>query len=355
MKQINGKQTSLALIGYGYWGPNLARNLAQLTNAKVTFICDQDATRLEEIGRLYPATRLLTDYKTVINSSEVDAVIIATPAHTHYAIAKEALLAGKHVMVEKPLTVSSAHAEELIEIASGRNKVLMVGHTFEYNPAVRKIKELMDAKQLGDIFYIYSTRVNLGRVQRNLNALWSIAPHDISILLYLLNALPVEVSARGACYLTHNVQDVVFVDLVFPNGISAHIHASWLDPSKVRRMTVVGSKKMVVYDDVADEGKIKIYDKGAYKKDIAGYGEFQYKLHSGDIHIPKIDMVEPLRNECAHFVECIQENKKPLTDGENGLRVVHVLETAEASLRKNSVPVKLIQSMPEQAAYADIN
>lgn len=335
-------QVNTALVGYGYWGPNLARNLARLPMSCLAAICDQDAARLAGVSQLYPNARPVRDFQALLGDSTIDAVVIATPAHTHYALVKEALLAGKHVLVEKPLAMKVAEGEDLVAVAARAHKVLMVGHTFEYNPAVHKIRELIKTGQVGEVYYIYSTRVNLGRVQSDLNVLWSIAPHDISILLYLLEAMPLEVSARGASYLKGEVEDVVFVDLLLPNNVLAHIHASWLDPSKVRRMTVVGSQKMIVYDDVADEGKVKVYDKGVYKKRDAAFGEFHYHLHSGDIYIPKIDMTEPLYNECAHFLECVREGKRPLTDGENGLRVVRVLEAAEASLRGHGVPVKLV-------------
>jgi len=284
--------------------------------------------------------RTSTDYLDLLDS-QIDAVAIATPPRTHHQIAKDALLHDKHALVEKPLAMSSSEAEELIDIAQQHDKVLMVGHTFEYNPAVWKIKDLISTGEIGEVYYVYSNRVNLGRVQSDINALWSIAPHDISILLYLLETLPVEVSARGASYLNQDVEDVVFVTLAFPHNIMAHIQASWLDPSKVRQMTIVGSKKMIVYDDVASEGKIRIYDKGVYRKGEDIYGEFQYKLHSGDIHIPKIDMSEPLRNECAHFIECIREGKRPRTDGKSGLRVVRVLEAADHSLRSGGNVVRL--------------
>lgn len=333
--------TNVALIGYGYWGPNLARNLSQLAACRLAAVCDSSAGRLAEVEQFYPGARCVSDYRQVLADPGIDAVVISTPAQSHHALAMEALNSGKHVLVEKPLAMSVVQAEELVELAARQGRTLMVGHTFEYNPAVLKMRELMASGQIGETYYIYSTRVNLGRVQRDLNALWSIAPHDFSILIYLLQAMPVEVSARGARYLSDDVEDVVFVDLSFPRGILAHVHASWLDPSKVRRMTVVGSSKMIVYDDVADEGKIKVYDKGVYRKGDPSYGEFQYRLHSGDIYIPKIDMTEPLRNECQHFLECIQHGKRPLTDGENGLRVVRVLAAAQASLRQNGVPVQL--------------
>lgn len=329
----------VALIGYGYWGPNLARNLHQLPQSVFAACCDLDAGRLAKVAALYPGIRTTTRLEDIWQDPDIHAVVIATPARTHYSLARQALLAGKHVLVEKPIAMSSAETEELIALAEERRRVLMVGHTFEYNPAVLKIKELMDAGALGDIYYLYSTRVNLGRVQQDLNALWSIAPHDISIMNFLLGTMPLEVSARGAKYLSGLVEDVVFADLAYPNGIIAHIHASWLDPSKVRKMTIVGSRKMIVYDDIDPEGKVRLYDKGADR--INGsqiYGEFQYKLRTGDIYIPKIDLTEPLYLECAHFVECVQEGRRPRTDGLNGLRVVRVLEAAERSMAKNGVP-----------------
>jgi predicted dehydrogenase len=319
-------------IGYGYWGPNLARNFYQMKQSQLAAIADLDVKRLEEPARLYQA-RTYADYHELLADPTLDAVVVATPARTHFEVARDALECGKHVLVEKPLRMSSTEARALIALAEQKGRTLMVGHLFEHNAAVWKIRELVQQHAIGDVYYIYSSRVNLGRVQRDINALWSIAPHDISILLYVLGAMPVEVSARGASYLSENVDDVIFVTLTFPNKVLAHIHASWLDPSKVRQMTIVGSEKMIVYDDVNTESVLRIYDKGVYKRG-SDYGEFQLKLHSGDINIPKIDMSEPLRNECMHFVECIREGKRPRTDGENGLRVIRVLEAAQASMDK---------------------
>ncbi|MGQ9458352.1 MAG: Gfo/Idh/MocA family protein [Anaerolineae bacterium] len=331
---------SVGLIGYGYWGPNLARNFHQLPEATLAACCDVDPERLALVRRLYPHVRTTTRVEDLWADPSLDAVAIATPVRTHYGLAKAALEAGKHVLVEKPITACSTEAEDLIVLAERRGRVLMVGHTFEYNPAVWKIKELIQAGDLGEIYYAYSTRVNLGRLQRDLNALWSIAPHDISILIYLLEAMPHEVSARGGTYLDAGIEDVVFVDLEFPKGVVAHIHASWLDPCKVRRMTLVGSKKMVLYDDVDSEGKIRVYDKGVLRVGNGQiFGEFHYKVHSGDIWIPRIEASEPLRNECAHFVECILQGKRPRTDGESGLRVVRVLEAAQRSLERRGAPV----------------
>lgn len=330
-----------ALIGYGYWGPNLARNLYQNKAARLAVICDSAAERLVDVPRLYPGVATAADAGAVFADPAVEAVVISTPVRTHYALARAALQSGKHVLVEKPIALSSAECTDLIGLAERGKRTLMVGHTFEYNPAVLKIKELIDKDEIGQVYYVYSNRVNLGRVQRDVNVLWSIAPHDISILIYLLGAMPVEVSARGATYLSEGIEDVVFATLAFPNNVLAHVHASWLDPGKVRRMTVVGSRKMVVYDDVDSEAKIKIYDKGVYRKGDPVFGEFQFRLHSGDIFIPKIDMNEPLQVECQHFLDCIRTGQQPRSDGESGRRVVRVLEAAQESLVHGGVPVKM--------------
>ena len=333
----------VAVIGCGYWGPNLVRNFQALPEARLIACCDLDQAALARMGQLYPMARLATDAPELLADPDLDAVAIATPARSHYELARAALLAGKHVLVEKPLAMTSAEARALTELARAQGRVLMVGHVFEYHPAVHYIKAMLDAGDLGQPYYIYSTRVNLGRVQQDVNALWSIAPHDISILLYLLGQMPERVTAQGACFLNGRVEDVVFLTLTFPNNVLAHVHASWLDPSKARRLTVVGSRKMIVYDDVADEGKVKVYDKGVYRKGDDIYGEFQYRVHSGDIAIPKIDMTEPLRLECAHFLECVREGKEPRTGGENGTRVVRVLEAAQASLDAGGWPVAVSQ------------
>jgi predicted dehydrogenase len=329
--------TRIGLIGYGYWGPNLARNFHSLANVHLVAVADADAARLGEPARLYNA-RTCEDYRDLLSDPTLDAVAISTPARTHFEIARDALARGKHVLVEKPLAMTSADARELIALAHKNERVLMSGHTFEYNPVVWKIRELVESGVVGDVYYIYSNRVNLGRVQQDINAVWSFAPHDISILLYVLGTMPLEASARGGKYLNDHVEDVAFITLSFPKKILAHIHVSWLDPAKVRRMTIVGSQKMLVYDDVDAEARLRIYDKGVYRHGT-DYGEYQLKVHSGDISIPRIEMSEPLHNECAHFIECIRENKTPRTDGESGLRVIRVLEAAQESLAKNGAAV----------------
>ena len=340
MESSSADLINVAVIGYGYWGPNLARNFHQLPEARLALVSDLDTARLAEVARLYPATTVTADYRQALTRPEIEAVAVATPVRSHFAIAQEALLAGKHVLVEKPLALTTAEAEALIALAEQQRRTLMVGHTFEYNPAVWKIKELIAAGEIGQVYYAYANRVNLGRVQYDVNALWSIAPHDVSILLYLLEAMPLAVSARGATYLSQGVEDVVFLTLAFPGNVLAHVQASWLDPSKVRRLTIVGSEKMIVYDDVDNEAKVKIYDKGVYRKGST-YGEFQFRVHSGDIHIPRIDMTEPLRNECAHFIECVRTGRRPRTDGACGLRVVRVLEAAQRSLEQGGASVQV--------------
>lgn len=333
----------IAQVGYGYWGPNLARNFVQTPGAELAYVVDANQEALARVQSLY-GCQTTPDLSVALADPTVTAVAIATPARSHFALVKRALGAGKHVFVEKPLAMSTAEARELIAFADEVGLTLMVGHVFEYNPAVRFIKEAVQSGELGDVYYLYSRRVNLGRVQSDVNALWSIAPHDISVALYWLEQMPEAVSCHGASCLNGVVEDVIFLTLHFPGNLLCHVHVSWLDPSKVREMTVVGSKKMIVYDDVSAEGKVRIYDKGVYRKGDPIYGEFQYRLHSGDILIPRIDMREPLSLECAHFVECVRTGQRPQTDGENGLRVVSILEAGQRSLDTGGVKTPLAQA-----------
>jgi predicted dehydrogenase len=330
----------IALVGYGYWGPNLARNFAQARGGELYAVVDADPVARSKAAALYQC-RAMASLEEALADPLVDAVAIATPARTHYALTRAALEAGKHVFVEKPLTMDLAEGRIVAALAAERGRTLMVGHVFEFNGAVRYIKQAIARGELGDIYYLYSRRVNLGRVQSDVNALWSIAPHDISIALYLLGQMPVAVSCQGASCLLNGVEDVVFLTLHFPGNLLCHVHASWLDPSKTRETTVVGSKKMIVYDDVAAEGKVRIYDKGAFRKGDATYGEYQYKIHSGDILIPRLEMREPLAEECAHFVHCVRTGETPLTDAQNGLRVVEVLTAGQQSLQENGAKILL--------------
>lgn len=334
---------NIAVIGAGYWGPNLIRNIAQLPSARLHTLCDKDPKRLEHIAQQYAPLYQATDPAQVFENPEIEGVVIATPAQTHFELTKHALEAGKHVLVEKPLALASSEARQLVALADKNQCILMVGHVFEYNPAVRKLRDLVMSGDLGQVYYIYSTRVNLGQIRDDLNAFWNLAPHDISIINMLLNDAPKRVAAQGFSYLQpgQSLEDVVFAVLEYGSGVAAHVHTSWLDPNKIRRMTVVGEKKMVVYDDVSDN-RITVYDKGAaWVEDASSYGVHRLQTFTGDIYIPRLPSVEPLRAEIEHFITCIQTGQKPLSDGVDGLRVVQVLEAVSESLRQGGKPVDL--------------
>lgn len=331
----------VACVGIGDWGRNLARNFSQIEEVNLIWCGDTNKLRLEKIGKLYPNTQLSTDYQRILDDKKVDAVVIASSSSAHYRLAKEALLTGKHVFVEKPLALKAADAEDLVRLADKVNKKLMVGHLLKYHPAVEKLKELVSSGQLGDIYYIYSQRVNLGKVRSDENALWSFAPHDISVILYLLESKAEDVSARGQSYLQPGIHDVVFVNLHFKGKKMANIQLSWLDPHKERKITIVGSKKMAVFDDCENTEKIKIHDKGIdVNTEYSSYGD-SITLRFGDIIIPRIDMAEPLKLECRHFIDCIKHDKTPKSDGRDGLEVVKILEAAQKSLDQDGIPVKI--------------
>ena len=337
---MNSDEPRVALLGHGYWGPNLARNLhLRLGRAWVACV-DVDPERRAEVAHRYPWVRVLADPAEALADPSVDAVVLATPARTHAGLVQEALAAGKHVLVEKPLALSTVEAVALAEAAERAGRVLMVGHTFEYNPAVTRMRELIEAGELGDLWYLHSQRVNLGRIQRDINALWSIGPHDVSIANYLVGAAPLWVAARGARYLHADVEDVVFATLGYDGGVLAHLHVSWLDPSKLRRTTVVGSRRMVVFDDLDSEAKLRVYDKGADPV-AGGFGEFQFRLRRGDLHVPRTDLTEPLALELDHFLDCCRTGRRPRTDARNGVRVVATLEAAQQSLDKGGVQVEV--------------
>ncbi len=328
---------SVGLIGCGYWGPNLLRNFCALPACRVTRVAEIDKSRIEYLHKQYPAISVTSNAQDVF-SADIDAVVIATPAATHYALAKEALERHKHVLVEKPLAMTSIQAQELIDLAAKNNCRLMVGHTFEYNAAVNYLHEAITSGTIGKPYYLYAQRLNLGIVRQDINALWNLAPHDISILNFILNKLPQGVAADGKAFLQPGIEDVVFMTLHYPDDVLAHVQVSWLDPGKVRKMTVVGSEKMIVYDDVAD-AKIQVYEKGIRKQNISDslgryddFGKFQLIKVAGDVLFPKLDFVEPLKLECSHFLECIAGGQTPKTDGPNGLRVVRILEAAQRSL-----------------------
>lgn len=332
----------IGAIGCGYWGPNLIRNFVEIPGAVVVAIADLQRDSLNRMLERFPQIGTATqDYRDLFEMN-LDAVVIATPPASHFAIASECLRHGLHVLVEKPITLDSDAARELIRIADENDRILMVGHTFEYNPAVRTLKRMIDEGELGDIYYIDAVRASLGLFQTKANVIWDLAPHDISIIRYLLGEDPVSVSARGQACVQEGIEDIAYTTLVFPNNIMAHIRTSWLDPSKTRRITVVGSKKMVIYDDVESLEKLKVYDKGVKAiRRTDTFGEFSFAYHYGDVVIPYVRFEEPLRVQCQHYLDCIREGKRPQTDGHNGLRVVQIVEAAQQSLHSNGDQVKL--------------
>jgi predicted dehydrogenase len=327
---VTERPTQLGVVGLGYWGPNLARNFDRLPSASLRWICDASEEARERWARQFPDARVSADLDALLSDSELDAVAVATHVPSHADVATAVLGAGKHCFVEKPLAQSVADAERALAAAHGSRRVLMVGHLLEYHPGVQKLKELSDSGELGDrIYYIYGNRLNLGKLRADENALWSLGAHDVSVVLHLAGEEPREAVAHGESYVRDGVEDVVFCFLRFPSGLSAHLHLSWLDPHKERRFTVVGSRRMATFDDMALEGKLQIFDKG-FDEGSRGYGE--YITRAGDIFSPSIPNVEPLRVECEHFVECVRSGRRPRSDGQSGLRVVRVLEELQRSL-----------------------
>ncbi len=330
---------TVAVVGAGYWGKNLVRNFATAKRCNLKYICDLDKKVLAAQKKSFPAIATTSELDEVLNDAEVNAVVIATAVPTHFEIARRSLDAGKHTYVEKPMTLKAADAKTLVELAKDKKLKLMVGHLLEYHPAVNYLKDMIDKGQLGQPYYMYTQRVNLGIVRQDENAWWSLAPHDISIICYLLGSEPVSVTAHGQCYLQKGIEDVVFATIKFADNKVANVHCSWLDPHKIRKMTVVGSEKMVTFDDMEATEKIRIYDKGAaVKHDITtSYAEV-ISLRFGDIVIPKIPGGEPLSLECKHFVDCVLDGMPIRSDGIEGLRVVRVLEAGQKSLKSNGEP-----------------
>jgi len=332
----------IAVIGCGYWGPNLVRNFVQSNKVRELICCDLDQKRLDHMKKLYPSVKVLPDYKELLKVSDLDAVAIATPVKTHHPIAKDFLSREKHVFVEKPFTHSYESALELVELAEGKKRVLMVGHTFEYTAAVNKIREIVECGELGKILYISCIRVNLGLFQPDINVVWDLAPHDVSIILYVMGETPVSVNSQGKAHFKPEIEDVATTTLNFKNGVIAFIHNSWLDPNKIRRTTIVGTRKMLVYDDIENQEKIKIYDKGVeVPAHYDTFADFQFSYRYGDIYSPRIEDYEPLRKQCDHFLECIREGKSPHSDGYNGLRVVSILEAASESLKRSGKAINI--------------
>ena len=338
---------SVGVVGCGYWGPNLIRNFKSLRNCTVKAMCDCNEARLAHLHAIHPDIRGITDYCDMLNNAGLDAVVIATPVKHHYALAKASLLAGKHTFIEKPMAASSAECHELIEIAERNGLVLMVGHTFLYSSPVRKIAEIVQAGDIGEIRYINSRRLNLGLFQKDINVAWDLAPHDISIILHILGESPLLVNCQGNAHVTQGIEDVTNLSLMFRNKRFATIQSSWLEPRKVREMTIVGTRRMIIYDDVQPLEKIRIYDVRVERPPhYDTFSEFHYSYHYGDSYIPKIVQEEPLRTECLHFLECIEKRTRPLSGGREGLELVRILEAAATSLQHNGAPVSFDRSEP---------
>jgi predicted dehydrogenase len=322
------------VIGLGYWGPNLLRNLYANKRNGELIMCDSDPDRLEKMKLRYPDVSYTSDYRDMLNDSSLDAVVIATNVSSHFPLAKEALLAGKHVFVEKPFAASIEQAEELVDLGKKNSLVTMVGHTFMFSPPVIKAKEIIDSGELGKIHFITSSRVNLGLHQKDVSVIWDLAPHDFSMLFYWLDEEPSSVSAFGHAYVLDKIPDVAFINLAFPSGAIGNVQVSWLSPSKLRRTVIVGSRKMLVYDDTEPIEKIKVYDKGVEVIEPESFGEYQLSYRTGDILSPKLPAGEPLAAEMEEFLSCIETGNTPRSSGAEGLAVVRALELADASLMK---------------------
>ena len=333
------RKLKVGVVGCGYWGPNLIRNFRSLPDCQLKIMCDLSQQRLMHLKTLYPEVQRSMDYDHMLNGVELDAVVIATAVKSHYAMAKASLLAGKHTFIEKPMASSSEQCEELIEIAQKKGLVLMVGHTFLYSPPVKKIREIVDSGDIGEIRYICARRLNLGLFQNDINVAWDLAPHDISIILSVIGEQPITVNCRGSAHITQGIEDVTTMCLGFAKQRTAIIHSSWLDPRKVREMTIVGSKRMIVYDDVAPLEKIRIFDARVESPPhYDTFAEFQYAYHYGDMYVPYVKQEEPLKTECQHFLDCIKNGTPPLTDGKQGLELVRILEASTKSLEKGGAP-----------------
>jgi predicted dehydrogenase len=336
---------TIGVVGCGYWGPNLIRNFRSLPDCRLKVMCDLNQDRLRHLRSLYPEVEGATDFNTLLNDPEIDAIVVATSVRLHYPMAKASLLAGKHTLIEKPMASSPAECEELIELAEKNGLILMIGHTFLYSAAVRKIKELVDNNDLGELRYISSRRLNLGLFQKDINVAWDLAPHDISIILYIMQETPLSVNCRGAAHITPGIEDVTSMSLQFSRQRSAIIHSSWHDPRKVREMTIVGSKRMIVYDDIVAQEKIKVFDARVERPPhYDTFAEFHYAYHYGDIYSPYIKQDEPLKTECQHFLDSIRQSTLPITSGYAGLEIVRILAASSESLRQQGASIEITSS-----------
>lgn len=337
------KMFNVAIIGCGYWGVNYARVFQELPNVQLAAICDQRPARLAELAGRFPKVRLTTTIDEVLQMPDLDGVVICTGATTHYTVARACIERGKHLLIEKPLTTTSADAQALIQLAAAHGVTMMVGHTFLYNPGIQKVRQFVAASDMGPVYYLYAQRTNLGPIREDVNAVWDLAPHDVAIFNYLLHDTPQWVSAVGTSVLKNGRADVGFIALGYANNILGHIHVSWADPNKVRELVVVGANKRIVFDDLNAQERVKIFEKGVamVEPTAPNFGEFRFLLRDGDILSPRVDVGEPLKNQCLHFLDCIAQSKSPLTDGEAGLRVVQVMEAIDQSLAQQGAPVAI--------------
>jgi len=348
---------TVGVVGLGYWGPNLARNFNQLPGCRLGALCDLDPERLEKMRLLYPDAACYVSFNQMLEEANLDAVVVATPVHQHFPLAKAALLAGKHLLIEKPMASSAAECEELISLAEDRGLTLMVGHIFVYSSAVQLIRRIIDSGDLGEIRYINSQRLNLGLFQNDINVVWDLAPHDLSMILFLLGSSPSAVNCQGHANITPGIEDVANVSLTFECGRFATVQSSWLEPRKVRQMTIVGTRQMIVYDDIEPLEKIRIYDTRIERPPhYNSFGEFQYAYHYGDSYIPRLEQMEPLRQMSKHFMECIHTGEAPLSCGERGLEVVRILEACSRSLRTNGgrIPIQPTAARLPEAAVSNL-
>jgi predicted dehydrogenase len=336
---------NVAVVGYGYWGPNLVRTFSWSDKTNVKYVCDLDESRLSKVGSMFPNVETVTtDYGQILADKTIDAVAIATPVQSHFVLAKAALEAGKHVLLEKPMTDNAKEARLLVEIAKKENKILMVDHTFLFTGAVKKIKELVSDGKLGKVYYFDSVRVNLGLFQNDVNVIWDLAPHDLSILNFIIDdKKPVSISATGVAHVNEGMENIAYIAVHYDDSTLAHFHVNWLSPIKVRQILIGGSEKMIVYDDMENTEKIKVYDKGIDiqpgDKDALYRTLIQYR--TGDMFAPKLDNTEALKAECSHFIECIEKNQSPVTDGQFGADIVKMLEAAQISIKENGKQIKL--------------
>lgn len=331
----------IAILGCGYWGINYVRVFNDMPESRVVAVCDRRENRLEEVAKRFPGVGLTTRLKDALQMDGVDALVVCTEATSHYGVTRDCLEAGKHVLVEKPMTIRPEESEELVELAENKGLILMVGHTFLYNSGVRKVRDYVERDEAGRVYYLYARRTNLGPIRQDVNALWDLAPHDVSIFNYLLDSTPEWVSAVGSRVLHNGREDVGFVALGYRDGIVGHIHVSWADPNKVREVVVVGSDKRIVFNDLDAIERVRVFEKGVTtaEDEAPSYGEYHLLIRDGDIISPRVEVSEPLKNQCSHFLECVTQNRAPLTGGRDGLAVVRVMTAIDRSVEQNGAPV----------------